>query len=147
MTQNGTKWPQMALKHFRWEYYMILCHVGPPWALFRGPLGPHNGPKQHQIWSFMTKMALHDPKCPCMTPNGPKTLTMGILHDIMLCWTTLGPIQRSIGAPKWPKTAPKWPFITQNGPLRPKMMLQWRAFMTQNVPLWPKMYLHDLKWP
>ena len=32
--------PQMALKHLPWEYYMILCHAGPPWGLFRGPLGP-----------------------------------------------------------------------------------------------------------
>ena len=40
MAQNGTAWPQMALKHFPWVYYMIICHVGPPWALFRGPRGP-----------------------------------------------------------------------------------------------------------
>ena len=32
MAQNGTAWPQMTLKHFRWVYYMIICHVGPPWA-------------------------------------------------------------------------------------------------------------------
>ena len=71
MAQNGTAWPQMTLKHFPWVYYMIICHVGPPWALFRGPRGPHNGPKQHQKWPFMTKngpswpkMALRDPKWP-----------------------------------------------------------------------------------
>ena len=27
----------MTLKQFPWVYYMIICHVGPPWALFRGP--------------------------------------------------------------------------------------------------------------
>ena len=54
----------------------------------------------------ITKMALHDPKCPYMTPNGPKTLPMGILHDYMSCRTTLGPFQRPTGAPKWPKTSP-----------------------------------------
>ena len=41
----------------------------------------HNCPKQHQKWPFMT-------------PNGPKTLLMGIIYDIMSCWTTLGPFQR-----------------------------------------------------
>ena len=71
IAQNGTAWPQMTLKHFQWVYYMIICHVGPPWALFRGPRGPHNGPKQHQDspkyhqngppWP---QMSLHDPKWP-----------------------------------------------------------------------------------
>ena len=70
----------------------------------------------------------------CMTPNGPndpKTLPMGILHDYMSCWTTLGPFQRPTGAPKWPKTAPKmalhdpkWPFMTQNVPVWPQMALK-----------------------
>ena len=71
MAQNGTAWPQMALKHFHWVYYMITCHVGPPWALFRGPRGPNNGPKQHQKWSFVTKngplwpkISLYDPEWP-----------------------------------------------------------------------------------
>ena len=40
MTQNVSVWPQMALKHFPWEYYMKLCHAGPHLGLFRGPLGP-----------------------------------------------------------------------------------------------------------
>ena len=91
MTQNGTAWPQITLKHLPWVYYMIICHVGSPWALFRGPWRPHNGP----AWP---KMALYDPKCPCMTPNGPRTLPMGILHEIVSCWTTLGPFQRPTGA-------------------------------------------------
>ena len=82
--QNGSKCHCMTPndpKHFQWVYNMIICHVGPPWALFRGPRGPHNGPKQHQKWPFMTA-------------NGPKTLLMGIIYDIMSCWTTLGPFQR-----------------------------------------------------
>ena len=69
MAQNGTAWPQMTLKHFPWVYYMIICHVGPTWTLFRGPRGPHNGPKQHPKLPFMTKngpswpkMSLYEPK-------------------------------------------------------------------------------------
>ena len=66
--QNGSKWHCMTPndpKHFPWVYNMIICHVGPPRALFRGPRGPHNGPKQHQKWPFMTKNG------PFMTKNGP----------------------------------------------------------------------------
>ena len=44
MAQNGTAWPQMTLKHFQWVYYMIICHVGPPW----GHSGIHWGPKMAQ---------------------------------------------------------------------------------------------------
>ena len=40
MTQNVPVWTQMALKHFPLQYYVILCHAGPPWGFFRGPLGP-----------------------------------------------------------------------------------------------------------
>ena len=91
MTQNSTKGPRMAQNHqngskchcmtpndpkyFQWVYKMIICHVGPPWALFRGPWRPHNGPEQHQKWPFMTA-------------NGPETLLMGIIYDTMSCWTT-----------------------------------------------------------
>ena len=32
------------------------------------------------------KMALHDQKWPFMTANGPKTLLMSIIYDIMSCW-------------------------------------------------------------
>ena len=49
----------------------------------------HGGPKMAQNSTNMaqniTKMALHDPKCPYMTPNDPKTLPIGMLHDIMSC--------------------------------------------------------------
>ena len=72
--QNGSKWHCMTPndpKHFPWVYSMIICHVGPPWALFRGPRGPQNGPKQHQDGpkyhqncSSWPQMSLHDPKWP-----------------------------------------------------------------------------------
>ena len=70
----------------------------------------HGSPKMAQkitkMASNITKMAVHGPKCPYMTLNGPKTLAMGILHKILSYWATLGPLQRPMGAPKWPKTAP-----------------------------------------
>ena len=56
MAPNVLTWPQMALKHFPWVYYMILCHVGPPWGLFRGPLGPRwplNRPQGGPIWHII----------------------------------------------------------------------------------------------
>ena len=46
MTQNSPAWPQMALKHFSWVHYMILCHAGLPWGLFRGPHGPRGSLKR-----------------------------------------------------------------------------------------------------
>ena len=62
----------------------------------------HGSPKMAQKITKMaqniTKMAVHGPKCPYVTPNGPTTLPMGILHDIVSCWTTLGPFQRPTGA-------------------------------------------------
>ena len=69
-----------------------------------GPFsGAHGGPKMAQNSTKMaqniTKMAHQDPKCPYIAPNGPKTLPMGIPHDIVSCWTTLGPFQRPKGAP------------------------------------------------
>ena len=67
----------------------MLDHPGPFSEAHGGPIIAQN----------ITKMALHDPKCPYMTPNGPKTLAMGIIHDILSCWTILGPFQRAMGAP------------------------------------------------
>ena len=78
MAQNGTAW------HFHWVYYMIICHVGPPLTLFRCPRGPLIGSKKQQKWPFMTT-------------NGLETLCMEILHDILLCWTTLGPFPGPLG--------------------------------------------------
>ena len=81
----------------------MLDHSGPFSEANGGPKMAQNSTKMAQN---ITKIALHGPKCPYMTPNGPKTLPMGILHDILSCWTTLGPLQRSLRVPKWPKTAP-----------------------------------------
>ena len=97
----------------------MLDHPGPFSEALRGPKMAQNSTK---IAHNITKMALHDPKCPYMTPNGPKRLDMGILHDILSSWTTLGPFQRPTGAPKWPKIAPRWPKIS------PKLL-----FMAPNV--------------
>ena len=111
----------MALKHFPWEYYMILCHAGPPWGLFRGLLGPNMAQNSTKMdlygpkWPFMTlndasMKSLHDPQCPCMTPNGHKTFLRGIIHDYITYWTTQGPFQR----PTWPRGPLKRP---QGGPI------------------------------
>ena len=96
-----------------------------------GPFsGAHGGPKRAQNNTKMaeniTKMALHGPKCPYMTPNGPKTLPMGILHDIFSCWTTLEPF-RHHGGPKMAQNITK---MAQNGSKSPE---------------WLKMALHDPK--
>ena len=64
-TPNVLTWPQMALKHFPWVYYLILCHVRPTWGLCRGPWGPQNVPKQHHNGPSWPKLALHDQKWPC----------------------------------------------------------------------------------
>ena len=98
----------------------MLDHSGPFSEAHGGPKMAQNSTKMAQN---ITKIALHGPKCPYMTPNGPKRLDMGILHDILSSWTTLGPFRRPTGAPQWPKTAPKmdlhdqnWPFMTPNDP-------------------------------
>ena len=69
-----------------------------------GPLsGAHGGPKRAQNSTKMpeniTKMALQDPKCPFMTPNGPKTLPMGIPHDIFVMLDYLGAFSQAQGGP------------------------------------------------
>ena len=54
-----------------------------------------------------------------MTPNGPKTLPMGILHDIVSCWTTLGPFQRptwAMGPQKQAQGGPIWHIIMYYAP-------------------------------
>ena len=126
MTLKFPVWPQMALKHFPWEYYMILCHVGPPWGLFRGTVGPKMaqnstkmafmaqsgpvGPKIMLKWrAFMTQNVPSWPKMYLHDPNGPKTFLRGIINDYITYWTTLGPFQRL----KWPQCTflkiPLWP--------------------------------------
>ena len=57
---------QMILKHFPWVYYMIKCNVGPPWAFSEANWSP-------------IMVAQNSKKWPFMTPNGPKTLLMGII--------------------------------------------------------------------
>ena len=62
----------------------MLDHPGPFSEAHEGPKMAQNCTKMAQN---ITKIALHGPKCPYMTPNGPKTLAMGILHRINLCYT------------------------------------------------------------
>ena len=154
MAKNGTAWPQMTLNtshgYIAWLYVM-LDHPGPFSEAHGGPIMALNSTKNGPLWP---KMALHDPKCLCMTPNSPKTLPMGILHGIVSCWTTLGPFQRPTGpqndpkkhqnGPLLPKIAlycPKWPFTTLNNASMKSLHDPKCPFMTQNVPAWPEMTL------
>ena len=115
--QNGSKWHCMTLndpKHFPWVYSMIICHVGPPWALFRGPRGPHNGPKQHQ--PRMAQNHQNGSKCHCMTPNDPKHFQW--VYNMIICH--VGPPWALFRGPRGPHNDPKqhqkWSFVTKNGP-------------------------------
>ena len=65
---------------------------------------------------------------PWKAPNDPKTLPMGILHEYMPCWTTLGPF--------------RYPRGSQNGPKEHQNGLN-----GSKSPEWLKMSLHDSKWP
>ena len=94
----------------------MLDHPGPFSEAHGGPIMAQSSTKNGPSWP---KMALHDPKCPCMTPNGPKTLPMGILHDIVLCWTTLGPFQRPRGAMWASEKATGWSNMAYNHVLCP----------------------------
>ena len=92
-------------------------------------------------------MAIHDPKWPCMTPNGPKTLPMGMLHDIVSCWTTLGPFQRPTGATLASEKAPGWPNMAYNHVLCPCKMFQGhfgscRDIFGQEGIFWVMKFLH-----
>ena len=73
------------------------------------PGGPKMAQNSTKMAKNTTKMALHGPKWPYMTPNDLKTLPMGILHEYMSYWTTLGPF----GYPRGPQNGPKQ---YQNGP-------------------------------
>ena len=129
----------------------MLDHPGEFSEAHRGPIMAQNSIKNGPAWP---KMTLHDPKCPCITPYGPNTLPMGILHCIMSYGTTLGPIQRPTGpqngpkqhqnGPFWPKMVlfdPKWSFLTQNDVSMKSLHDPKCPFMTQNVPAWPEMTL------
>ena len=66
------------------------------------PMGALKWPKTAPKRLRMSQNPQNGSKWHCMTPDGPndpKTLPMGILHDYMSCWTTLGPFQRPTGAP------------------------------------------------
>ena len=109
--QNGSKWhcmtpndPKTLPMDILHDYMSCWTNLDP----FRG--GPIMAQNSTQNYPSRPKMALHDPKWPCMTQNGPKTLLMGILDVIMSCHVTLGPFQR----PKVPQNCPKQ---HQNGPL------------------------------
>ena len=99
----------------------MLDHPGPFSEAHGGPIMAQNSTKSDASWP---KMALYDPKCPCMTPNGPKTLTMGILHDTVSCWTTMGPFQRPTGAIWASQKAPGWLNMSYNHVLCPWEMFK-----------------------
>ena len=71
-------------------------------------------------------------------PNDLKILPMGILHDYMLCWTSLGPF--------------RYPRGPQNGPKQHQKGLEWLKItrMAQNVTAWLQMTLNTsngyIKW-
>ena len=65
----------------------------------RVPTGAPKWPKTAPKWPKMAQNHQNGSKWNCMTPNDPETLLLGILHDYMSCWTTLGPFQRPTGAP------------------------------------------------
>ena len=71
-----------------------------------------------------------DQMLPWKAPNDPKTLPMGILHDYMSCWTTLGPF--------------RYPRGPQNGPKQHQNGLEWLKItrMAQNVTAWLQMTLN-----
>ena len=115
------------------------------------PTGALKWPKTAPKWPRLAQNHQNGSKWHCMTPNDPKTLPMGILHDYMSCWTTLGPFQRPTGGPKMALHDPKWPFneepsypkcpfITQDGQfcttppnlLSVGILLGW-PFKTSNV--------------
>ena len=107
----------MALKHFPWVYYMILCHAGPPWGLFRGPGGPCGPLKRPQggpIWHiimyythencFRATWTIWGHAEPSSGPRGPSEDLWDPLEG------HLGPKQAllgSLGAQKRPDTRPK----------------------------------------
>ena len=113
----------------------MLDQPGPFSEVRGGPIMAQSSTQNDPSWP---KMALHDPKCPCMTQNGPKTLLMGILDDIMSCHVTLGLFR----GPRGPIMAQN---STQNGPLWPKMALHDPKWCFNEEPSWPKMSHHDPK--
>ena len=68
----------MTLKHFPWVYYMIICHVGPPW----GHSGTHGNPKMAQNCTEMAQMAQNYHA----GPNGPLNFQFSIFQGQFLCF-------------------------------------------------------------
>ena len=71
----------------------MLDHPGPFSEAQGGTIMAQNSTKKGPSW---TEMALHNPKWPCMTPNGLKHFSW--VWYMILCWTTMGPFQRPSGA-------------------------------------------------
>ena len=71
-----------------------------------------------------------DQMLPWKAPTDLKTLPMGILHDYMSCWTTLGPF--------------RYPRGPQNGPKQHQKGQEWLKItrMAQNVTAWLQMTLN-----
>ena len=102
-----------------------------------------------------------------MTPNGPKTLLMGMLHDYMSCWTTLGPSQggptsgqsgvvtislipsdhlRAVGTESGP-SGPLSSFSPSYGLLEAKWALLGPPVGTQMAPGWSNMTYNPVIYP
>ena len=77
------------------DFLRFLCFLS-PFSL--GPTGIKGATVQMLPWE---------------APTDLKTLPMGILHDYMSCWTTLGPFGYPRG-PNMAQTAPKWPKMARN---------------------------------
>ena len=77
---------QMTLKHFPWVYYMIICHVGPPWGLFRGPLGPRwplKSPQGGPIWHIIMFFAPEK----CLRAIWGHAGTFGVMKGYFGSWS------------------------------------------------------------
>ena len=75
----------------------MLDHLG----AIQVPTEAPKWPKTALKWSRMAQNHHNGSKWHCMIqngPNDPKTLPMGILHDYMSCWTTLGPMGSVLGS-------------------------------------------------
>ena len=94
------------------------------------PTGALKWPKTAPKWPRLAQNHQNGSKCHCMTPNDPKTLPMGILHDYMSCWSTLGPF--------------RYPRGPQNDPKQHQKGLEWLKItrMAQNVTAWLQMTLN-----
>ena len=109
MDENGLKYTSRTTLHF---------DIGLGWLV-------HEKIFTAAKLRFLIRTRATDKMLPQKAPNGPKMLPMGILHDYMSSWTTLGPFRY----PRGPQNSTK---MAQNSPKSPE---------------WLKMALHDPKWP